>query len=477
MDITPTSGRFTVTSVEDGEVIKTFSAIKEWLSSDPLTPKTPSFVKKEKKEVVNESVAVTTETPQATERLTGFEGESQRSRVSWNISEGFSDDGNQKDEKHYVAPEESNVSRTMAWLLKTSKPPSAVHQFAHGSAADHYKRDIDTETGDFIPEVCYPDTFKTLHDGPSRDHKDLAWRQANMTVELQITREIRSRELLATKLRSQLTPQVEEAPVEQTAWPNAECTVRPVMPEDFSAIATIINMESRAEGSSQTFEWKNVMATDVQRIYDSCRDGLRPFIVATTAEDPLLDRSNWPDNATRAYQSYLAFRSSQAKTPQEILGFAFVTEARVGILGTPCPGSRHAGQVKVIVHPDHRGKLYGSALLDRILLCTAPFHRHLVDYEWQCRDSAMVYEPISYQNRRKYAWIYVESFCTSKDDPAYKLASNYLAKFEFREVAYLPSAVKTDRNYNSQWLDLVLWARETQPRSNIVDLVPGAQSM
>lgn len=41
MNLTPTSGRFQLTPAEDEDVIKTFSSIKEWLS----TPKTPSFVK------------------------------------------------------------------------------------------------------------------------------------------------------------------------------------------------------------------------------------------------------------------------------------------------------------------------------------------------------------------------------------------------------------------------------------------------
>ncbi|KAH6606853.1 hypothetical protein Trco_006006 [Trichoderma cornu-damae] len=411
------------------------------------------------------------------ERLAGFGGGSRRSKSSWNISEGLSDNGNQDQHKQPATPhKEVSISRTMTWLLKVSKPPAPVPLLApDGGPVDHYKKDIDTVTGSFLPEIQYPDTFKSLRDGPSGDQGDIAWRQANMTAELQITREIRSRELLATKLRSQLKPRVEAAPVEQTTWPKAECIVRPAVPEDFEAIATIMNMERQAKRSPQVLEWQEVVAADIQKIYDGCRDGLRPFVVATTANDALLDRSNWPEHATTAYQSYLSFRSSQAQLPREVYGFAFVAEARVGILGTACPGSRHSGHVKVIVHPDHRGKLYGSALLDRILLCIAPFHRTLVDYEWQCQDPAGMYEAISYQNRRKYAWIYVETICAGRDDRALKLAANYLQKFEFKEACYLPSAVKTDRYYDSQWLDLVLWARETQPRSNITDLAPGAQ--
>lgn len=545
MNLTPVSEKFNPTLDEDGKIIKRFTAIREWVLTEPITPKTPSCLKLG---AIQESVAAITEhpstdqtkvssdasahmtedpthpsatgisetsqqdqgqprmtildslnrildpesktrglmirpeamptdSPQITDGLTVFEGQSQRSKASWNISEGLSDVGDHNESKQNTTPEEAGISRTMAWLLQTSNPSTAVPSFTSKNAIGHYKKDINTDTGSFTAEISHPDTFQRLHDGPSHDHRDISWRQANMTVELQITREIRSRELLATKLKSQIKPQAKAKPVEQTAEPNAECIVRPATPEDFQAIAAIINMESRTEGSPQVMEWKEAAAADVQKIYNSCRDNLQPFIVATTAEDTLLDRSNWPKNATKAYQRYLAFRSTEEKVSQEILGFAFVAEARVGMLGDPCPGSRHTGQVKVIVHPDHRGRLYGSALLDRILVCTAPFHRRVVDYEWQCQDSSKVYESISCQNRRKYAWIYVETFCAGRDDPALQLATSYLQKFEFQEVCYLRSAVKTDRYYESQWLDLVLWARETQPRSNIVDLLPGAQNL
>ncbi|UKZ77401.1 hypothetical protein TrVFT333_005121 [Trichoderma virens FT-333] len=552
MDLTPVSHKSNAAAAGDGKVMKKFTALREWLKNDPVTPKTPNFSKHEAthdgaaaitehqnsdqtkvssnasarmtedptypsatgmsetsqqdrgepdlnatkprmtileslnrvlepesktRGLIIKSEAMPTESPQITEGLTGFEVQSQGSRASWNISEGLSDGGNLDEPDQHETPEGANVSRTMTWLLQTSNPPATAHSLASQSAISHYNKDIDTETGAFLPELRYPDTFKTLHEGPSRDHRDIAWRQANMTVELQITREIRSREMLATKIRSQIQPQAQAIPVEPATAPNAECIVRPATPEDFEAIAAIINMESRAKDSPQIIEWRDVTAASVQKIYDSCRDNLQPFVVATTAEDPLIDRSNWPENATKAYQSYLAFRSTQAKVPQEVLGFAFVVEARQGLLGGPCPGARHTGQAKVIVHPDHRGKLYGSALLDRILLCTSPFHRRAIEYEWQCQDTSKVYESIACQNRRKYAWIFVETFCAGTDDPALKLATKFLQKFEFQKMCHLPSAVKTDRYYESQWLDLVLWARESQPLSNIEDLFPGAHNL
>jgi GNAT superfamily N-acetyltransferase len=590
MDLTPESGKFSGAPTKNGEVVRTFSSLKAWLSNDPKapmtpkTPKTPSFLKNQ---VLQESSAVTTDHPSSEETkdfsdasghmtedpthpsatgvsetsnqeqnevnycfkrppsilgtinqllspekpteqesikrratpteeepakrratpaeqesveriatpiysskpidgMTEFEKKSPQRRkvswvrseaLSWDISEDISDNGCQDDQAQNTTPEEANVTRNMGWLDQISMPPVAVDLLA-SAAKDHHKRDIDPMTGEFLPEIIHPDTFKTLSNGPSRGSADIAWRQANLTVELQITREIKVREAIANKNRLQMESiqrEVKATPVEPPAWPDAECIVRPATPQDFEAIAAIMNLESKAKNNPQLFEWKEVVAEDIQRIHKSCQDHLRPFVVATSAGDPLLDRSNWPENATKAYHSYIAFRSSQAEVPQEIFGFGFVTEARIGILGTACPGSRHAGQIRVIVHPNHRGKLYGSALLDRILLCTAPFHRSMVDYEWQCQNTAKTYENISYQNQRKYAWVYVETFCTDRADPAMQLVTNFLQKFEFKEVGCLPSAIKTDRYYESQWLDLVLWAREAQPRSNIVDSMPGAQ--
>ncbi|PON29852.1 hypothetical protein TGAM01_v201218 [Trichoderma gamsii] len=593
MDLTPESGKSSNVPAKNGEVIKSISGLKAWLSNDPnvpktpktpAIPKTPSFLKNQ---VLQESLAAAAENPssdetkqssdasvrmtedpthpsatgvsdtslqeqneanycfrrppsilntinqllspgkpkeqepvkrratpteqesakrratppgqelvnrratpihssQLTDGMYDFEEKSpQQRKVSWAISEGLSwdisaagsDNSRQNRQARYTTPEEASVSQNMAWLLQISNPPAVVDLLA-STATDQHKKDIDPMTGKFLPEIIHPDTFKALGNGPARGYSDIAWRQANMTVELQIDREIRSREVLANKAKLQVEskqPKLKPAPVQPPAWPDAKCIVRPAKPEDFEAIATIMNLESKAKINPQVFEWKQVVAADVQKIYESCRDNLRPFVVATATDDPLLDPSKWPKDSTQAYQSYLAFRASQAEVPQDVFGFAYVTEARIGMLGTPCPGSRHAGQIKVIVHPDHRGKLYGSALLDRVLLCTAPFHRSMVDYEWQCQNSAKIYENISYQNDRKYAWVYIETFCADKTDPATQLVTNFLQKFEFKEVGCLPSAIKTDRYYESQWLDLVLWAREAQPRSNIVDSKPGAQ--
>ncbi|KAL6885001.1 hypothetical protein HDV57DRAFT_526703 [Trichoderma longibrachiatum] len=414
---------------------------------------------------------------QRTDGFADFEAQSQRSRVSWDVSDGLSDGDNQDEPQQYTVSDGIKVSRTMLWLQLTSEPPALVHSCKSLAGVRHYTRDIDTETGHFLPEISYPDTLKTLHEGPSRDQRDIAWRQANMTAALQIDREIRSREWLAVKLKAQIKPQPEPVAIEPAATPRGNCVVRPATPQDFAAIATIINSESRTKGIPQVMEWKEVTAADVQKIYDSCRENMQPFIVATTARDTLLDLANWPVYSTQAYQEYLAFRSAQAKVPPMIFGFAYMMEARVGMLGSPCPGSRHTGQVKVIVHPDHRGKLYGSALLDRILVCTAPFHRRVLEYGWRCEDSSSVYEENPVFNRRQYAWIYIETFCDGRDDPTLKKASNFLEKFEFQEACYLRCAVKTDRYYESQWLDLVLWAREAQPRSNIADVLPGAQNL
>ncbi|TFA97678.1 hypothetical protein CCMA1212_010579 [Trichoderma ghanense] len=570
MNLTPKSERVGPASVDDGKVTGRFTALKEWLYRDPIspkalqmpvTPKSPDFPKASesptlsKHVAIKDSVAIITEHPssdqtrtsteasvritedpttqhsatgisetthqdqeaafnsseggakisespspdlepesqarepmntpedmpvdssQRTDGFAEFEEQSRRSRASWDISDGLSDGGNQDQPQQYTVSDGINMSRTMLWLQLTSEPPALVPSLASLGGIHHYTRDIDTETGYFLPEIVYPDTLKTLHEGPSRDQRDIAWRQANMTAELQINREIRSRELLALKLKSQIQPQLEPVAVKRAATPSADCVVRPATPHDFAAIAAIINMESRTKGIPQVMEWKEVTAADVQKIYDSCRDNMRPFVVATTTDDALLDLAKWPVDSARVYQSYLAFRAAQAKAPQEVFGFAYVMEARVGMLGSPCPGSRHTGQVKVIVHPDHRGKLYGSALLDRILVCTAPFHRRVLDYDWRCENPSSVYEENPVFNRRSYAWIYIETFCDGREDPALKQATKFLEKFEFQEACYLRCAVKTDRYYDSQWLDLVLWAREAQPRSNIADLLPGAQNM
>ncbi|KAM4057134.1 Acyl-CoA N-acyltransferase [Hirsutella rhossiliensis] len=359
------------------------------------------------------------------------------------------------------------------WFKGLVTPPAAAYRPFKVSLLASCQHELDSCTGKFLPAIEYPETLQSAIQGPYRDHKDIGWRQMNMTSGLQIVRELTSRQRLAEHLLAS-RQQTEEAMAavaapypEEDAWPNAHCILRPARQEDFSQIANIINLEGSTAAFPQIFDSKVIDSTDVDWISKRCQQTIRPFIVAVPMEEDMMDRSKWPPNSDRAYREYIEFKKTRPSPPPPIVGFALVTEVRLGFPQLRCPGSRYSAQVRVLVHPEYRQKSYGTALLDRILLSLSPRHRSIIDYEWKCANPARIYEHPVDRNGRQYARLYVEVFCASKVQTEYKWRAEMLSKFNFQEVAHLRDAIKTDQGHQSKWLDLVLWEFAAQETSAI----------
>jgi GNAT superfamily N-acetyltransferase len=331
--------------------------------------------------------------------------------------------------------------------------------------------DFNTESGELLNPVPYP------HAPPQElvgeKNREMSWRQHNMSSTLHIQREIISRQKLNGTLKSKLQDKLlEQATVEkkqeENPWPKAECLIRPVEHKDFADIAAIINLEKDNDNCPQFFE--SVTASDIEHLYQHCQDTLRPFVVAVPTQDELLDSSKWPKGAEKAYKEYLSFREVQPLKQDGVMGFAFVTDTRMGILNKPCPASRFTGLVRVGVHPEHRRKLCGTALLDRILLCVMA-HSSVVEYKWEGPESTQIYSKAYRQNQRQYTRLYIEAFTATKDDPELAWREKLLEKFEFQQMAYLPEAVKTDNDkyYESKWMGLSLWQLQAQATSEVAD--------
>ncbi|KAF7552819.1 hypothetical protein G7046_g7281 [Stylonectria norvegica] len=347
-----------------------------------------------------------------------------------------------------------------------SADPESVN-CGHNSADDTYKQcGIDDQTGEWLPPIDYPaETLKHQDPGPCRDEKDIGWRQNNMTTALQIVREMKARQRLADRCRAKVvlrpTPVVEEV-----ARPTARCSIRPATPDDFDAIARIINLEIQDERRPRVLESQAVQARDIRLIYEDCRQNSRPFVVAMSAEDGLLDRAKWPKDADEEYQEFVAYR--MAKRPKAtVLGFAFVTDSRQGFLGSPCPGSRFSGQIRLMVHPNHRKKLHGTALMDRILRSISIYHQSVVDYKWDCAEPAGIYEELATKNRRSYTRVYLETIFAGGSDPDLPWMTSLMEKFEFKKAACFEQAVRSDCGGDSEWLDLVVWELEARPVNEI----------
>lgn len=321
-----------------------------------------------------------------------------------------------------------------------------------------------------------PQTHKTHTSGPCHDIRDIGWRQENMSSANWIARERKRRIDLADKIRTQVSqakldqnnqlhqkPKC-EAPPEEESWPTAECLLRPATPLDISGIVEVVNAEM-AQEYPQILRTVPVRSKGIVDIYQDCQRSLRPFIVAVASENDFLDRSKWPKGADKVYAEYVQFKNSQESSGTgTILGFAFVSDARMGLFGEPCHGSRFAGRITVLVHPDNRGKLYGSALLDRILLSVAVYHRSVVDYKWECPSPALVYEHPVTKNQRKYARLHIEGLFARKDGDKEAWVDKMLEKFEFKKIGRFGEAVRTE---TGAWLDSVMWELESRPVTEI----------
>lgn len=353
------------------------------------------------------------------------------------------------------------------WQLDGWKPPVVAYlKLSRDPAMDQC--DIDTDTGELMKPLKHI-RIKTEDRTITHNMGDPEWRRWNMTSEMYISRELTRREKLKEEVLDQLKQEEVSQLPEDEPWPDARCTLRPATPEDCAEIAQIVNLEIQKEGHSQILLPQPVTASDIRAVYDACLRGLRPFIVAVPSQNEFLDRSKWPKGAEEEYQEFLKFKKAQEPSkPTVILGFAFVADTRQGFLGHMCPASRLTGQIKLAVHPEHRRKLIGTALLDRILASVTIGHRSLVDFKWECSNPNSMYEYPADRNRRQYARVYVETFFTGEDDPSLVWMTSMLEKFDFKRVGLFKETAKRGTR-GGEWLDLVVWELEVRSTEELVN--------
>ncbi|EXM37406.1 hypothetical protein RAB80_005192 [Fusarium oxysporum f. sp. vasinfectum] len=321
--------------------------------------------------------------------------------------------------------------------------------------------DINPATGKLIPPPRY---IKIQKDTQARHN----WRRAVTNSEGYIARELDLRKTKQEEIeRKKEEQKYANMTHEEDKWPDADCTLRPVQPEDFQGIANIINNEMQREGS-QVYLPK-VNCAHIAELYNACTSNRRPFIVAIESPCEIANRSGWSKADEKRYQKLLGYMKSHgASEIPTILGFAFVDDSRQDFLGHACQGARFSGQIKLIVDPEHRRMLVGSALLDRILLSTSIYHRSLVDYTWDCSEPRETYEEIPARNERKYSKLYLETFFDGEGDSRIEWTTRLLEKYDFAKVANFKEAVKHG-NHPGVWKDLVVWEHEARPASEIVE--------
>ncbi|KAF5657569.1 acyl n-acyltransferase [Fusarium heterosporum] len=362
-------------------------------------------------------------------------------------------------------PREITAAAVQHWEANKENYPVFDMQQSRGDPGTD-DCDINTVTGKLIPPVRY---IKLQRDSKEQAH---IRRRMDLTSGGHIARELARRQTLKEEIqrREQEAQYINQAIIQEETWPNAGCTLRPVATKDFQVIAEIINLEMKQGQDSQIFISSNkVDPAHIATLYNACLAKHRPFVVAVPSPGQIPNRAGWSKAEEDEYQEFLKFKEARnASQSPNILGFAFIADSRQGFLGGACPGSRFTGQIKLVVHPSHRRKLIGTALLDRILMCASIYHRSLIDYTWDCSEARRTYEYVSAHNQQKYNKLYLETFLIGGEDPRMAGISRLLEKFDFERVAHFKDAVKHG-NQPGIWKDLIVWELETRLTSEIVE--------
>ena len=420
--------------------------------------------------IIRGGPSLSTHTFTASETSAPFEAQLEKTADGYESSVGYQSDSGEAaiDENfHY-----RYALYLGAWLVSAADRSTNDPLVQWAETPEHERCDVDTLTGELRSPVQQPNTVAgekaTDDDGNDITFKCSLTSYNHMQIAI---RYLETKRPEAVQTCNNLNGTTGFGEIE---WPKADCVVRPAKESDLSAIAKIASIEAQGlDGCPQIILSQDAVASEMKRLLDFCRNSFRPFIVAESKADVLLNRDQWPAAADKAYAEYIKYKHTQPAEETNIVGFAFVSELKIGFLNMPCPGSRHSGQIRLVVDPKHRQNAHGTALLDKILQSVAAYHRSLIDFDWQDAGQSDVYEyPVSF-NRRRYARVYIEVLVEPKEELA-GWKRKMLEKFQFKQAARFTKMVKTDHGDKSKWLDVMVWELDTAYEASIVNKAPGA---
>lgn len=395
--------------------------------------------------------------------------QAKRGAPSWSTAEARETDAEEEEDLIRPLQDRRDIPDTagepdIAWFGSVDACPKVDL-----TESDHHDCDIDTITGEFLPAIKYPRSFRVETPGARVNSRDLAWRHENMTSTLRMANR-RTRDKKAAKVednRILLESQIVTLPPEHT-WPSAACTIRPAKPGDFEQIVAMLNDES-LHNCPQFFDsGPGFSRNDVAALSLDCQEHLRPLIVAELIEGKIPDEVMEAARSAKWQENLMALVTSMAPPTSKIVGVAWIDEARYS-RGQPCLGSRFSGKIQLLVDPKHRRASFGTALLDRILQLTTPGFRSVIDYDWQ-RETTLegVYEFPASNNVRQYARLYFETHYLASDEGGLARAQQkFLEHFGFEKVGHLREALRTAQSFESVNLDLITWEFKAQSMSKM----------
>lgn len=318
----------------------------------------------------------------------------------------------------------------LAWM--TGVAPSVTASFACEGGLEHWKSDVDTNTGLLLPPVGYPDT---MVDQSRITDAELDWRRQNWTSSLLMRRHMDMRRRQMDTGRdpqsdAQFRPRIlqrdepqQDPFLAEPAWfveviepkyekpefhpyvPRIPCFLRPAEKKyDMEAVCHIYNQEMQS--GLQTVDSQPLTAEDFEKILSTAQKLGMPFIVAVrgSARDLGLTKGNLVYSPYRQVPTDESDPHSRKRG--EILGFAFMSVWEPGLAGGGTGTSRATAKANVFVHRDHRRKKIGFSLLDMLLTTASDRFSSQSGYNFVDPDNSPVYKPPRH-HERKYFRIYL----------------------------------------------------------------------
>ncbi|KAK4190123.1 hypothetical protein QBC35DRAFT_378858 [Podospora australis] len=296
-----------------------------------------------------------------------------------------------------------------AWMKEI--PEDVKPTFLKPEVDAHWECDVDTNTGELLEPVEYPNT---MFDPSSDLSADLDERRRNWTSALYIKRQrklLKKREQLypgrtsdyvtAESIAEQIPCTREEmqasvqqkpvVPLYNNSVPRIPCFLRPAERVDMEAVKNIYELEMKS--GFQTLDSMPLTSTEWEKILGTTQTLNMPFVAAVRGNARTFGLKSGNLQWSPFNQVPVDFDDPNGhEKDNEILGFAYVSVWQPGLAGSATGSSRATTRVHVYVHPDYRKKKIGTCLLDKIMSCISPRMSSNEGYDFIDPDNSEVYQ-------------------------------------------------------------------------------------
>lgn len=239
----------------------------------------------------------------------------------------------------------------------------------------------------------------------------------------------------------------QSAPKVQSFEPDVTCYLRPASKKDVGNIQTIYNHE--VTHGTQSRDIHTVSVTDVASTLDMCKAGNLPFIVAIAGLEHDIRE---PKGPTKKWQT---------GEPEngELLGFALLSNYHVGLCGATDATGGSSVRLTIVVHPQHRRKFIGHALMDKMLHLLCPNYAYqdtaaFVDHEVSPAHRGPGFAP------RVFRHVLVETMVREGDQRSSDGFAQFLgSRFGFSKLFEL----KQSHDHRGSLYNQTTWHREIRP--------------